>query len=90
MLQQLILKTSADYADFFNKLLTLKPEDHGIKQILNSLFNLEKGCACKRKARYRSCGNEIQFYLSNLEDNYIEQLKKIYQTQNFKFEFLIS
>jgi hypothetical protein len=90
MLQQLILKTSSDYADFFKKLATLKPEDQAVKQIINSLFNLENGCACKRKSRYKNCGNQIQFYLSNLETTYTDQLKALYQTENFKFEFLIS
>jgi hypothetical protein len=90
MLQQLILKTSSEYTDFFNKLSAIKPEDQTIKQILNSLFNLENGCACKRKGRYKNCGNQIQFYLSNLEVTYIDQLKALYQIENFKFEFLIS
>jgi len=90
MLQQLTLKTSSDYTTFFNKLSSLKPEDQAIKQILNSLFNLENGCACKRKVRYRNCGNEIQFYLSNLETTYIDELKASYQIENFNFEFLIS
>jgi hypothetical protein len=90
MLQQLTLKTSSDYTTFFNKLSSLKPEDQAIKQILNSLFNLENGCACKRKVRYRNCGNEIQFYLSNLETTYIDELKALYQIENFNFEFLIS
>lgn len=90
MLQQLILKTNSEYTDFFNKLSVIKSEDQTIKQILNSLFNLESGCACKRKARYRSIGNQIQFYTSNLEMVDIEQLKNIYQTENLKFEFLIS
>jgi len=90
MLQQLILKTSSEYTDFFNKLSAIKPEDQTIKQILNSLFNLENGCACKRKGRYKSVGNQIQFYTSNLEIVDIEQLKNIYQTENLKFEFLIS
>jgi hypothetical protein len=90
MLQQLILKTSSDYTAFFNKLSTLKPEDQAVKQILNSLFNLENGCSCKRKGRYKNCGNQIEFYLSNLETTFIDQLKALYQTENFKFEFLIS
>ena len=90
MLQQLILKTRAEYTDFFNKLSVIKPEDQVVKQILNSLFNLDNGCACKRKGRYKSTGNQIQFYISNLEITDIEQLKNIYQTENLEFQFLIS
>jgi hypothetical protein len=90
MLQQLILKTSSDYTNLFNELASLKPEDQAIKQILNSIFNLQNGCACKRRERYKNCNNEIQFYLSNLETTYIDQLKASYKTENFKFEFLIS
>lgn len=90
MLQQLILKTRSEYTDFFNKLSVIKPEDQAVKQILNSLFNLDNGCACNRKSRLKTAGNQIQFYISNLEAVYIEQLKNIYQTENLEFQFLIS
>jgi hypothetical protein len=90
MLQQLILKTRSEYTDFFNKLSVIKPEDQVVKQILSSLFNLDNGCACNRRTRLKTAGNQIQFYTSNLEIVYIEQLKNIYQTENLEFQFLIS
>lgn len=90
MLQELTIKTRNEYSDFFSKLEELIPQDQAVKQIKNCLFNLENGCSCKRKNRYKTCGNQIQFYTSNIESILIEKLKTIYQTENFKFEFLIS
>ena len=90
MLQLITLQSVNDYVIFFEKLRKMIPEDQALLNLINQLKNIENGCKCQRRARYRSAQNNISFYISNIKPDHLEQLKKEYGTENLKFEFLTS
>jgi len=90
MLQLITLQSINDYVIFFEKLHKIIPEDQALLNLINQLKNIENGCKCQRKARYRHAQNNISFYISNIKSERLEQLKKEYATENFKFELLTS
>jgi hypothetical protein len=83
------IKTIPDYANFFEKLSNILPEDESIKDILHLLRNVESGCRCQRGNRYRFLKDKISSYLPNLNESTISELKSLFNTNDFKFEELI-
>lgn len=90
MLQLITIQSTNDYVIFFEKLHKILPEDQALLNLINQLKNIENGCKCQRRARYRHTQNNISFYISNIKPEHLEQLKKEYTTENFKFELLTS
>jgi len=83
------IKTIPDYANFFEKLSNILPEDESVKDILHLLRNVESGCKCQRGSRYRFLKEKISSFLPNLNESAISQLKTLFNTNDFKFEELI-
>ena len=90
MLQLITLQSVNDYVIFFEKLHAIKSEDQTLLNLINQLKNIENGCKCQRRARYRNTQNNISFYVSNIKPEHLDQIKKEYTTENFKFELLTS
>ena len=85
----LYIKTVPEYVNFFEKLLTISPQDDFVKDILELLRNLEAGCKCQRGNRYRFAKEKILNYLANINQDSLSQLKTIFNTNDFKFEELV-
>lgn len=90
MLQLTIIQSVGDYVMFFERLHKIIPEDQALLNLINQLKNIENGCKCQRRARYRNTQNNISFYVSNIKPEHLEQIKKEYTAENFKFELLTS
>lgn len=90
MLQLITLQSVNDYVIFFEKLHKIIPQDQALLNLINQLKNIENGCKCQRRARYRNTQNNISFYVSNIKPDHLDQIKKEYTTENFKFELLTS
>lgn len=83
------LKTVPEYLNFFEKLLTILPQDESIKDILEILRNLENGCRCQRGNRYRIAKEKIIYYISSINQNALSQFKNTFDVNDFKFDELI-
>lgn len=89
MLQLITIQSVNDYVSFFERLRKIIPQDQALLNLINQLKNIENGCKCQRRARYRSAQNNTSFYISNIKPDQLDELKKEYATENFKFDALI-